>query len=261
MRRGAGRAPPARLLAGYLTVCGWEGNMAHALILKTISVGLENWAKDCVQLGEFLELRVKAHQALGLKPPIPVGTPPFKETPYVDPKPGTYGKVAGTDRAQLLSQAADMLDSVASLNQDTLADPQIFGGQPAAPAMLAAQTSEDDLLRLIVNWQALASHFFKVALKMYGLEPQPHPVVRHPGAGSEERHLATILAWLTKIQADAVSFQRAQNITPGGGYHTNPGTGSFGDSLLRVEQAYHKVALDVAQIATFLPNHLLRAQI
>lgn len=224
--------------------------MAHTLILKTITTGLENWAKDCVSLAEFLDLRTNV-PGIGVPPSI------FQKKDYADPKPGTY-PTGPNGRAQLLVAAADKLDSVASLNADTLT---FLGGNPSNPGTMAAGTSEDDLLRLIVAWQSLASGFFKASLRMYGLDPEPHPAVRHPGPASEERHLAILLAWLSKIETDAKTFQQNQGIAPNPPYHTPPGTGSFHDSLLRVEQAYHKLALDISLIALRLPYHLLGAQI
>jgi len=236
--------------------------VAHTVLLRTIAAGLENWAADCVALGEFLDLRRKVpnHPAPKPLPIAPNDAFKDKETSYVDPDPGTYGPGTPKTKDQLLASVAVTLDSVVSLNQDTLAS--TLKGTPAAQqAPVGAGVSEDDIWRLVVNWQSLVSHFFKAALSMYGLEPEPHPGIRHPGPGSEERHLAIILAWLTKINADAQNLQRVQNITPTPPYSGPSGAGSFRDSLVRLEIGYHKLALDLAQIATILPGHLLIAKI
>jgi len=261
--RHATRSSLVRQLdAVWFAIDGRRTEVAHTLILRTIAAGLENWAADCDALGEFLDLRrrVPNHPAPQPLPITPNDAFKDKEAPYVDPDPGSYGPGTPNTKDQLLASVAVKLDSVVSLNQDTLAS--ILKGTPAPQQpQVAAAVSEDDIWRLVVNWQSLVSHFFKAALSMYGIELKPHPGVRHPGPGREERHLAKILAWLTKIEADAKNLQRVQNIAPTAPYSGPAGAGSFRDSLVRLEMGYHKVALDLAQIATLLPGHLLSANI
>jgi hypothetical protein len=227
--------------------------VAHMHILKTVIVGLENWAIDCVSLGQFLDLRTQT--GIPNVPPSTFGPGAL----YVEPMPGTYGPGTNNTRDALLAAAAVKLDSVVSLNQSTLSS--TLHGVPAPQQPAQTGVSDDDLWRLVVNWQALVSHFFKAALKMYGQEPGPHPTLGHPGPGREERHLALVLSRLTKIEADASRLRTLHNIAAMAPYAGPAGGGTYHDSLVRFEMGFHKMALDVAQIATLLPNHLLNATI
>lgn len=221
--------------------------MAHEYILKTTVAWLENWADDTETLGDFLDLRRQKHTP---------GGPAFTHAPYHRPGPGGY--------TQTLAEVADLLDGVVNRNDDVAS---YLGGTPRTtadvstnPLFPAGVLTDDNVMRLVVNWQSIASGFFKSTVKLYGIEPGTPPPMVHPGPASEARLIAEIAAWLTKIKADADTFANGQSIPAKAiPYSTKRrgGTGSFRESLLRIEQAYHKLAMDMAEIANSLPYHLL----
>jgi hypothetical protein len=224
--------------------------MPHDYELKAIVLGLENWAKDCVTLGKFLNLRTPT-----LKPAPP---PLFGETPYAAP-------VAPYPAASVsLKNAADLLDHVTDRNDDTVT---YLHGQPTAtvkpgPPAVKNVPNREERIRLIVHWLATTSGFFKSVLRLYGEEPLPAPPAPHPGPKNEDLQCAEIAAWLSKISKDADSFAIAQKIVPAAGkvpYDTSGEGASFDNSLVRIELALHKVAQDIGAIGSVLPYHLLRA--
>ena len=220
--------------------------MAHDYQLKSIVLGLENWAIDCGKLGKFLNLRAKA-----------IGTKPFEETKLVEPTMPPPSPTAS------LKRAADLLDHVVDRNDDTvvfLRGTPTKTVKPVPPAVKTIPTREENI-RLIIHWLSATSGFFKSILRLYGEEPHPVPPAPHPGPKGEAFLLAEATAWIEKIGIDADSFAAAQKIPhdPSKPHYDTSAEGSDIDaSLIRIELGLHKIAQDVGAIGSVLPYHLLR---
>ena len=220
--------------------------MAHDYQLKSIVLGLENWAIDCVKLGNFLNLRAAA-----------IGTRPFSETAFVAPTMPLPSPTAS------LKKAADLLDHVVDRNDDTvifLRGTPTTTSKPIPPVVKTVPTREENI-RLIIHWLSATSGFFKSILRLYGEEPHPHPPAPHPGPKTETYLLAEAAAWIEKIGKDADSFAAAQKIQHDPSRHhydTAVEGGEIDASLTRIELGLHKIAQDVGAIGSVLPYHLLR---
>ena len=118
----------------------------------------------------------------------------------------------------------------------------------------ARRLTEADLLRLMIDWGTLRPAPTKQLFSCTGGKPAPPPDLPNPGAASEERLWAEIVAWLEKIAADTDLYDVVQHIQS---KVRGEEEGRRGP-LIRMEQEVHRVTLDMMQIAGLLPYHLYR---
>ena len=158
--------------------------MAHETLLRMIVNGLQNLAMDQQTLFEHLNLRVLARQfdetfeGASYNPPVP---------PYPD----------------VAASQTDAANLVATIAGNSALLVVYLGGEPASPVMIDDQTADADLLRLAIDWGTIQSGVQKAIIQLYGPQPGPPPGLPHPGAASEQRLWAEIVAWLQKIAADS----------------------------------------------------------
>ncbi len=209
--------------------------MANETLLKMIVNGLQNLAVDHQTLCEHLNLRALFH-----------GYPDtFAGTPFEPPVPPYPSK----DASQ--TQAADLVARVADYSALLVL---YLGGEPASPALFDGKCDEEGLLRLIVDWGTVHSGTQKAILQLYGRQPGPPAGLPNPGAASEERLWAEIVAWFEKIAADSDRLIEVQHMGPGNAQQGNAPP----HPLARIEQAVHRATLNTLLIAGRLPYHLYR---
>jgi len=209
--------------------------MAHETLLRMIVNGLQNLAMDQETLFEHLNLRALARQF----------DETFKGAPYNPPVP-PYPDVATSQ-----TDAASLVATIAG-NSALLV--VYLGGEPASPVMIDDQTADADLLRLAIDWGTIQSGVQKAIIQLYGPQPGPPPGLPHPGAASEQRLWAEIVAWLQKIAADSSQLTQVQHIEIDGASVEN-GT----SPLARFEQGAQRTTLNLMLIAGLLPYHLFHA--
>jgi hypothetical protein len=209
--------------------------MAHETLLKMIVNGLQNLAMDQQTLFEHLNLRALAHQF----------DETFEGAPYDPPVP-SYPDVATSQ-----TEAASLVATIAG---NSALFVRYLGGEPASPITIDDQTADADLLRLTIDWGTIQSGVQKAIIQLYGPQPGPPPGLPHPGAASEQRLWAEIVAWLQKIAADSSQLTEVQ--------HFETGSAPEEDStspLARIEQGAQRTTLNLMLIAGLLPYHLFRA--
>ena len=207
--------------------------MAHENLLRIVVNGLENLAMDHQTLAEHLNLRALAHDYAET----------FEAAPFQPPVP-PYPDVATSQAA-----AANLVATIAG---DSAVLLLYLGGEPATPVPIP-DIAEADLLRLIIDWGTVQSAVQKAIIQLYGPQPAPPPALTNPGAASEERLWAEIVAWLEKIAADSILLTEVQHIETGEGFQGE------GSPLARVEQGAQATALNLMLIAGRLPYHLFHA--
>lgn len=214
--------------------------MANEYLLKLIVNGLENVAQDNETLCKHLNLRALFYGFRG----------EFKGAPYKAP-----GRTVPSKK-ELLTLAADLASRIADNNALAVLS---LKGSPASPGPLdGKEFGEADLLRLMIDWGTLVSGAYKAIVQLYGRKPAPPPDLPSPGAASEERLWAEIVAWLEKIAADTDLYDAVQHIAVEGAAKKK-GAGSTHTPLIRMEREIHRVTLDMMQIAGLLPYHLYHA--
>jgi hypothetical protein len=209
--------------------------MAHETLLKMIVNGLQNLAVDQQTLCELLNLRALVHgfdetfEGAPFHPPLP---------PY-------------PDTATSQTQAADL---VATIAHNSALFVTYLGGQPASPVACAGAPDEADLLRLIIDWGTVQLGVQKAVVQLYGPQPAAPPGLPNPGASSEQRLWAEIVAWLKKIAADSTLLTEVHHFETEG---EAEGNGML--PLARMEQRAQETTLNLLQIAGLLPYHLFHA--
>jgi hypothetical protein len=209
--------------------------MAHETLLKIIVNGLQNLAMDQQTLCEHLNIRALAHQF----------DDTFQAATYQLPVP-PYPDVATSQ-----TEAADLVATIAG---NSALFVLYLGGEPASPITFGDPLADADLLRLIIDWGTIQSGVQKAIVQLYGPQPAPPPGLTNPGAASEERLWAEIVAWLRKIAADSSRLTEVQNIETESAPDEN-GT----PPLARMEQAAQQTTLNLTLIAGRLPYHLFHA--
>ena len=210
------------------------GTMAHETLLKMIVNGLQNLAVDQQTLFEHLNLRALVHgfdetfEGATYHPPIP---------PY-------------PDNVTSQTQAADL---VATIARNSALFVTYLGGQPVAPVHFVGTLDEADLLRLIIDWGTIQLGVQKTIVQLYGSQPAPPPGLPSPGASSEQRLWAEIVAWIQKIAADSTLLTEVQHFEIGVEPQGN------GEPLVRMEQGAQETTLNLLQITGLLPYHLFHA--
>ena len=210
--------------------------MAHEYVLKMIASGLESLAADSETLFGYLNLRAEVHGYVDV----------FHGAVFVPPAapyPGT---------ADSQSQAATLAETIADNTGLAL---KLLGGEPASTDPFDDASTEADLLRLILDWGTLQAGIYKGIVQLYGLQPAPPARFASPGAASERRLWADIVAWLDKMAADTDLLATVQH------FDAKPaakkkGAKSAPPSVSRIEQAVHRATLNTLQMAEFLPYHL-----
>jgi hypothetical protein len=229
--------------------------MANEYLLKLIVDGLEHLAADNATVCEYLNLRAALYRYRQR----------FERTALAVPHPPYPDKhVSQTAAADLIGRIAD----------NAALTVLYLGGRPASPAILDADLDEADVLRLVLDWEVLQSGAYKVILQLYGQQPACAPALASPGASSEARLWAEIVAWFAKIVADTdrvINVQRIQ--TAGrdltaehiskkkGSRHQRHGSGILDalDPLRRLEQEVQRATLNTLTFAGLLPRHLYHA--
>jgi hypothetical protein len=209
--------------------------MAHETLLRLMVNGLQNLAADQQTLGEHLNLRALVYGF----------DETFEGAPYDPPVPPYPDKVASQ------AQAADL---VAAIAHNSALFAAYLGGTPTSPIAFDGELDEPDLLRLIIDWGTVQISAQKAILQLYGPQPGPPPSPTNPGAASEERLWAEIVAWLGKIAADSNLLSAVQ--------HIETEVAPKGDGLpplARMERSAQETTLYMLQIAGRLPYHLLHA--
>jgi hypothetical protein len=214
--------------------------MANEYLLKLIANGLANLAADNETLCDHMNLRAVFYGTRGK----------FKAADVKAPGP-TY-----PSKRQLQERAADLVHKVADNNAFAVLS---LKGAPASVESLDGKGfDEADLLRLVIDWGTLLSGAYKSVVQLYGLQPAPPPPPMNPGAASEERLWAEIVAWLEKVAADTDLYDAVQRIAgKPGPKRKPPGNGTH--PLVRLEEGIHRLTLDILQIAGLLPYHLYHA--
>lgn len=208
--------------------------MAHETLLRMIVNGLQNLAMDQQTLFEHLNLR-----ALVLH-----FDETFQGAPYDPPVP-PYPDVATSQ-----TEAADLVATIAGNSALFVC---YLGGEPASPVM-RGETADADLLRLAIDWGTIQSSVQKAIIQLYGPQPGPPPGLPHPGAASEQRLWAEIVAWLQKIAADSGQLTEVQHFETGSAAEENSTS-----PLARFEQGAQRTTLNLMIIAGRLPYHLFDA--
>jgi hypothetical protein len=207
--------------------------MAHETLLRIVVNGLQNLAMDHQTLAEHLNLRALARDYEGRFEGAPFQPP---ELPYPD----------------VATSQAVAADRVATIAADSALFLLALGGEPATPDPIP-DVAEADLLRLIIDWVTIQSAVQKAIIQLYGPHPAPPPALTNPGAASEERLWAEIVAWLEKIAADSILFTEVQHLQDGECVE------AAGAPLARMEQEAQAAALNLMLIAGRLPYHLFHA--
>lgn len=208
--------------------------MAHETLLKMIVNGLQNLAVDQQTLFEHLNLRALAYQF----------DDTFEGAPYDPPVP-PYPDVATSQ-----IEAANLVATIAGNSALFVC---YLGGEPASPVM-RDETADADLLRLAIDWGTIQSGVQKAIIQLYGPQPGPPPGLPHPGAASEQRLWAEIVAWLQKIAADSSQLTEVQHFETGSAPEENSAS-----PLARFEQGAQRTTLNLMLIAGRLPYHLFHA--
>jgi len=217
--------------------------MAHHYILKSLVDGLENMAGDFERFGVLLNQRADVYG-------FPIR---FKPTPYRPPKPPNY-----PSKEESLARAADFEVKIAD-NYGLVA--AYFRIQSPPPTTLNPDSyGEEGLLDVIASWQGLCAGVFKATLNLYGEKPLPPPPAPQPGPASELRLWAEIAAWLEKIAADSTLFSASQELSKASKSSSKKiPPAPVLDSLVRLEQAFHRTTSSALLVANALPYHLYRA--
>jgi hypothetical protein len=210
--------------------------MAHEYLLKMIVNGLESLAADSETLFGYLNLRALVKGFPDVFDPAAFVVP---EAPY-----------PSADDSQ--SQAATLTETIADNTGLAL---KLLGGEPATTDPFDGGTGQADLLRLILDWGTLQAGVYKAIVQLYGLQPAPPARFASPGAASEQRLWAEIVAWLDKMAADTDLLATVQH------FDAKPaakkkGARSAPPSVTRMEQAVHRATLNTLQMAELLPYHL-----
>jgi len=208
--------------------------MANETLLRIIVNGLQNLAMDQQTLAEHLNLRALVRDFVET----------FVGAPYQPPVP-PYPDVTASQSA-----AANLVATIAANSAFFVL---YLGGEPASPITIDVTPDDADLLRLIIDWGTIQTGVQKAMLQLYGLQPAPPPALSNPGAASEERLWAEIVAWLEKIAADSVLLTEVQHIDTDGAGDGN------GAPLARMEQETQRTTLNLMLIAGRLPYHLFHA--
>lgn len=212
--------------------------MANELLLKMIVNGLHNIALDNETLFEYLNLRVlnygrrRMFKPAAFKPPVP---PYPSEDDTQDRAAGLMGTIADNTALLLLH----------------------LHGTPATPAPFDGTADESDLLRLVIDWGTVQTATYKAIVQLYGEQPAPPPGLPNPGAASEERLWAEIVAWLTKIAADSSLLVEVQDFEVGARGRRRSRTATA--ALVALERDVHRATLNTLQIAALLPYHVFHA--
>jgi hypothetical protein len=210
--------------------------MANENLLKIIVNGLENLAADNEILCELLNLRALVHGF----------DDTFEAAPFTPPA-RPYRDVAAAQ-----ARAAEVFGVIAD---NTAFFVLHLGGDPASPATLGDPVADADLLRLVIDWGTVQSGVQKAIVQLYGRQPNPPPGLSNPGAASEERLWAEIVAWAEKIAADSTLLTEVQHFETAGS--TQEGDAS--PPLAAVEQAVQRTMLNSLRLAALLPHHLYHA--
>lgn len=208
--------------------------MGNEYLLKLVVDGLENLAADHVIVCEYLNLRAALYRYRKKFTPTPF-VPPHTEYP---------------DKRESQKAAADRMATIAE--NATLAV-LFLGGTPVSPAPFEA-ADEAEVLRLVLDWEILQSGAYKAIVQFYGQQPARSPALASPGASSEERLWAEVVAWLTKIAADTSRVVHVQHLETArllAEEHADDV-----DALRRFEQGVHKATLNTLIFAGLLPHHL-----
>jgi hypothetical protein len=214
--------------------------MANEYLLKMIVNGLHTLAADTETLCGHLNLRAVFHGRAAR----------FKPARYKPP--GARSQTS--DALQ-----ADAADSVARIAEHMSLFVAYLGGTPASVEACKGVSDDADLLRLIIDWGTLQSGAFKAIVQLYGRQPAPTPGLPNPGAASEQRLWAEIVAWFEKIAADTERFAAVQDFATTGAAKKRAAAQRSGSALVRMEQGVHRTTLDTLQIAGLLPYHLYHA--
>ena len=214
--------------------------MGNEYPLKVMVVGLENLAVDNEKLCEYLNLRARYYGF----------DDSFKGADYEPPMPPYPSKRASQTKAARLVSKIVINNTYAVIS---------LGATPATAAPLDPKIhNEADLLRLLIDWGILQSAAYKAMLRLYGLIPTASPELISPGAASESRLWAEIVAWLEKIAADTDLYDMVQHINPQ--KPPKPAAAKPGmPPLIEMELGTHRVTLDLLTIASLLPYHLYHA--
>jgi hypothetical protein len=232
-----------RSATGLDTQGGW---MASEYLLKLIVNGLQNLAADNEIVCEYLNRRAVLYGYLER----------FEGAPFAAPAP-PYA-----DKLQSQLRAADLIGRIAD---DAALALRYLGGEPASPDVFDGQASEDDLLRLVLDWATLQSGLYKVILRLYGRQPLPSPALASPGPSSDKRLWAEIVAWFEKIAADTERVTGVQHLPSGPlgrkrSRRSRRPSGRGGDLILRrLEQGVRRATLNTLGLAGRLPHHLYHA--
>jgi len=229
--------------------------MANEYLLKMIVSGLENLAMDNATVCGYLNLRAVLHGY----------SQSFEGAAFKAPKPPYM------DKQESQATAADLIGTIA----DNAALALLYlRGEPASPDAFDVELDEADVLRLVLDWEVLQSGLYKVIVQLYGQQPAPAPALANPGASSEERLWAEIVAWFAKIGADTdrvIDVQQIpivdQNLAATGTSEkkgSRPARHSSGvidglPPLNRLEQGVHRATLNTLKFAGLLPHHLYHA--
>jgi hypothetical protein len=215
--------------------------MAEEYALKILVNGIENTAGDFERLGQLLNLRSQLYRV----------KKEFTPTQYQPPKPRYPSKEESV--AQAAASAAVIADIYA------LAAKYFHVETTSPPPLDPHEYGEEGLIHLIVSWQGLRATVLKAILGVYGEFASSAPRVSLPGPASEQRLWAEVAAWLKKIAADASLFTIAQKLSSA---RKSPlqvtRAAPILESLVLLEQSFHRATLDALLIAGALPYHLYR---
>jgi hypothetical protein len=212
--------------------------MANETLLKMIVNGLHGIAADNETLGEHLNLRALLHGSADL----------FEGVRFCPPRPPYPSKRASqAHTADLVGRIADNAGLFVVYLGGSAASPELFDG-----------ANEADLLRLIIDWGTVQSGAYRAIVQLYGQQPAPPAGLPNPGAASEERLWAEIVAWFEKIAADSDELVAVQDIPASSRLRGRASRRTLA-SLARTEQGVHRVTLNTLQLAALLPYHLYHA--
>ena len=213
--------------------------MGNEYPLKMMVVGLKNLAEDNQALCDFLNIRAR-HKGFNDR---------FEGARHEPPLPAYRTKQA------LQERAAELVNRIADNNALAVIS---LGGEPATVSALNARTSEENIIRLMMDWGLIQGAVQKSMLRLYGLQPSPTPEFVSPGPATEVRLWSEAVAWLEKIAADTDLHTRVQNIIPAQA-RRKVAAPRGASALIRMEMGVHRVTLDLFEIAGRLPYHLEHA--